>query len=363
MSAGSAHPFARLLRRLSQRPLPSIAEEAPLPRQSHHAASSDPLAWRGFHQPCSQAHVIALNGPAISASLAPRPWIGLLYVTEGAICLMQDNQPYPCEAGGCLLVPERALHWQSTAFSVICVMAAAPYLSDLLQPMLPQPPRHADSPWPPLSPTPLHPQQGHEQAALIAALERTLQTMDDLAGSPSVLIDQLGLGEQLCRILALLAVPEARNAPAERVSAERVPADPHPSASESFDRKAFDSLIRYINANLDQPLNLTLLQNHSHYSRRALQYAFRQRLGCTATQWIRGQRLDQAHRLLGLASSSDSVASIAQACGYRSMSLFSIEFQQRFHIKPSVLLREARSSFNRTDDAGWNPAADQSSEF
>jgi AraC-like DNA-binding protein len=36
------------------------------------------------------------------------------------------------------------------------------------------------------------------------------------------------------------------------------------------------------------------------------------------------------------------VASIAQVCGYRSMSLFSIEFQQRFHIKPSVLLRQSR---------------------
>ena len=349
MAAGSAHPFARQLHRLSQRPLPAIAEEAPLPRQPDHDASRDPLAWRGFHQPCSQAHVIALNGPAITAALPPRPWIGLLYVTEGAICLLQDDQPYPCEAGGCLLVPERALHWQSTAFSVVCVMAAAPYLSDLLQPMLPQPSRQTAAPWPPLSPTALHPQQGHEQAALIAALERTLQTMADLAASPSALIDQLGLGEQLCRILALLAVPEARNASAERVSADRVPADAHPSASESFDRKAFDSLIRYINANLDQPLNLTLLQNHSHYSRRALQYAVR-------------QRLDQAHRLLGLASSDDNVTSIAQACGYRSMSLFSIEFQQRFHIKPSVLLREARSSFSRTVDSGSTPAADQSSD-
>ena len=32
---------------------------------------------------------------------------------------------------------------------------------------------------------------------------------------------------------------------------------------------------------------------------------------------------------------------LARTCGYRSMSLFSIEFQQRFHVKPSVLLREA----------------------
>jgi AraC-like DNA-binding protein len=37
------------------------------------------------------------------------------------------------------------------------------------------------------------------------------------------------------------------------------------------------------------------------------------------------------------------VTSIANACGYRSVSLFSIEFQKRFHIKPSVLLRENQS--------------------
>jgi transcriptional regulator GlxA family with amidase domain len=54
------------------------------------------------------------------------------------------------------------------------------------------------------------------------------------------------------------------------------------------------------------------------------------------------------------------VASIAQACGYRSMSLFSIEFQQRFHIKPSVLLREARSSSGHADLERTEPSqADQ----
>jgi AraC-like DNA-binding protein len=38
------------------------------------------------------------------------------------------------------------------------------------------------------------------------------------------------------------------------------------------------------------------------------------------------------------------VTRIARACGYRSLSLFSIEFQHRFHIKPSVMLRSTRES-------------------
>jgi len=108
---------------------------------------------------------------------------------------------------------------------------------------------------------------------------------------------------------------------------------------------SFDQLIDYISANLDQPLSLTVLARRSSYSRRALQYVFRQRMGCTATQWIRARRLDLARQRLLTSSPGDNVTSIALACGYRSMGLFSIEFQQRFHIKPSQLLRAARSSF------------------
>jgi transcriptional regulator GlxA family with amidase domain len=178
------------------------------------------------------------------------------------------------------------------------------------------------------------------------------------------LIETLGLDEQLCRILTLLAVPAARRVPMEqrRLANGSDDTATEMEAEQLFDRDAFEALIAYINANLDQPLNLTLLQNHIHYSRRALQYAFRQRLGCTATQWIRGQRLDKAHRLLGHAAPGESVASIAQACGYRSMSLFSIEFQQRFHIKPSVLLREARSSSGHANPERTEPSqADQAS--
>jgi AraC-like DNA-binding protein len=48
--------------------------------------------------------------------------------------------------------------------------------------------------------------------------------------------------------------------------------------------------------------------------------------------------------MLQAAGSGDNVTRIARACGYRSLSLFSIEFQHRFHIKPSVMLRSTRES-------------------
>ena len=50
-----------------------------------------------------------------------------------------------------------------------------------------------------------------------------------------------------------------------------------------------------------------------------------------------------AHAAQGIADAAP-VSSIAQACGYHAMGLFSIDFQQRFHVKPSVLLREARGT-------------------
>jgi AraC-like DNA-binding protein len=103
---------------------------------------------------------------------------------------------------------------------------------------------------------------------------------------------------------------------------------------------AMEELTTYMKDHLSESLNLTILERYSHYSRRSLQYAFRQRFGCTITQWIRSQRLDQAYKRLLGGDANDSVTSIANACGYRSVSLFSIEFQKRFHVKPSVLLRE-----------------------
>jgi len=114
-------------------------------------------------------------------------------------------------------------------------------------------------------------------------------------------------------------------------------------------------VIDYIDAHLSEPLSLAAIEANSHYSRRALQYAFRRKFGCTVTQWIRARRLDLAHSRLSLAAIGETVSGIAKACGYRSMSLFSIEFQQRFHIRPSELLRQGRAAKIRADAAASPP--------
>jgi transcriptional regulator GlxA family with amidase domain len=165
-------------------------------------------------------------------------------------------------------------------------------------------------------------------------LRQELNKINPLLHYSQALVDRCRIDDQIYRLVAALLLPDLR----------RESAFDRLTQKSQAGRDAFDELIDYIQINLSQPLNLTMLEHQSHYSRRALQYAFRERLGCTATQWIRSQRLDLARRHLQNPSPDASVASIATLCGYRSLSLFSVDFQQRFHLKPSQLLREARAS-------------------
>jgi len=275
--------------------------------------------------------VVAQAGPELAVDLNPRPWISLVYVVSGEVTLLDAAGWLRCSAGDCFVVPGTTLRWQSTGFSVVCLMVSELYFTGACEAIAHlsglesacgwhlDALRRCSSGCPPL------------EATLILALNRSLQTMAAcLSDAPDVL-DHLELDRHLGKIMALLAFSVFHQ---------------QPTASESASLGLcsgddFERLTDYIKANLDRPLNLTVLENRIHYSRRSIQYAFRQRLGCTATQWIRAQRLDLAHRLLSAASHGQTVASIAQRCGYRSMSLFSIDFQQRFHVRPSALLRDA----------------------
>lgn len=115
--------------------------------------------------------------------------------------------------------------------------------------------------------------------------------------------------------------------------------DEAPAEAERIDtrdgKSAFDDLIDYILANLDQPLRLSDLEARSHYSRRALQYAFCQKLQCTPKQWIRQQRLHAAMEKLKGVDGPISVQGVALSSGYRSLSLFNSDFKRQFGLSPS----------------------------
>ena len=152
-----------------------------------------------------------------------------------------------------------------------------------------------------------------------------------LSEQSEALLERLELDLLIYRLLAALVVPELRESDSlGRLRSRR---------REGGDR--FEELITYLEEHLHEPLSLHQLEVRSHYSRRALQYAFLERFGCSPTQWIRSMRLERARRWLQQPQQGETVTRIAQACGYRSLSLFSMDFQQRFHVKPSELLRES----------------------
>lgn len=176
------------------------------------------------------------------------------------------------------------------------------------------------------------PPENPSARSLLAALRQTMDMAGQLAGYGRGLLESLQLDDQIHRPMAAMLLPDLR----EEKSIDRL------RHRQRQGRDAFDELIDYIKQNLGSSLTLTVLEARSHYSRRALQYAFAERMGCGATQWIKNQRLDLARRRLENPTATDSVGSIAKECGYRSFGLFSVDFQQRFHVKPSQLLRESR---------------------
>jgi AraC-like DNA-binding protein len=248
--------------------------------------------------------------------------------------IRQASRRWSCPAEGCLMVPGDSFSWEGTLVSLLVFRLEPERLLQTASAMAglgqsPHPWRallQRPHDWPPAS--------AANGAPLQALLRQEMALADRLAAYGDGLADRLQVDDRIYRLMAAMLLPEVREeGPLDRLTQKH-----------RQGRDAFDELIDFIRLNLSEPLNLTMLEEHSHYSRRTLQYAFRERLGCTATQWIRSQRLDLARQHLQHPSPGDTIASIAARCGYRSLSLFSLEFQQRFHVKPSQLLREARSS-------------------
>ena len=182
--------------------------------------------------------------------------------------------------------------------------------------------------------------QSNTQAILYSLL-RGLDLVDGLLSVGAHLPLKLELEQLLYRLALLLLFPDLHNQDQVDRALNR----------GQRGKDSFDELLDFIQANLEKPLSMPMLEAYSHYSRRAIQYAFRERLGCTATQWIRQQRLQMARECLQAPLPGDTVNSIALRCGYRSASLFSMEFQQRYLTKPSSILRQSRPCNSKASGA------------
>ena len=230
-----------------------------------------------------------------------------------------------CTAGGLALVPLGNRHI-SGSFSGAVMSLQPERISHTAAAMAGRPPGSNATPPRFAAFAPLTCPQG-PQAQL---LQSVLQAVDAAAAVHPRLPAQLGYDDTLHRLAATLLHPALLHEEASDLQRWR----------ERDGRRAFDDLLDYIQAHLDQPLRLSDLEARSLYSSRALQYAFRQKLGCTPKQWIRQQRLERALEQLQQNGGSSSIRQVAWACGYRHMGLFATDFKRRFGCTPSQARRD-----------------------
>ena len=84
----------------------------------------------------------------------------------------------------------------------------------------------------------------------------------------------LSLEDLVRRLIVMLLVPDLLEAAAESAS----------PVGEPFIHQA---LVEWLLAHLHEPISLSDMERRSSYSRRSLQYAFKQRFGCGPMQWLR----------------------------------------------------------------------------
>ncbi len=341
--AALQNPFKRKLRLVEASFALGRADAEIAPVTTHNSNSIANTEWHygcnlSFGSLVMGAGIGLATATAIDANLQPTVLLGY----DGDAIVTHQGRTWQLHAGDCLILsgqietenPDQNMAWIGNRYSVVTIRLDRQQLLQTVKQMGVGTSAAMTYSLPLDQVTCWSPPASELQVMCQAMLREAINKTEQLLNISPILPEKLQVDEQIYRLLAVMLVPDlAQEGPFDRIRLR-----------ERQGRDAFDDLIDYIKENLDQPLNLTLLESRSHYSRRALQYAFRERLGCTATQWIRGQRLDLARQLLENPRPVDTVASIAIASGYRSLSLFSVDFQQRFHLKPSDLLREARAS-------------------
>ena len=299
------------------------------------AADGDERSWWHYSFTASIGNLLA-NASILAPmdlEVEAQRHLTALVLQAGSLQVEQAGQRLRCSARGLLLIPGQPWRCQSSTSSLVLLRLDPLRLKRVALSMAEQrqlPPGWKERLEGGLSWQP-HGDQGQGATGLQASLGQALAMANQMMDGSECLIARLELDLLLYRLLAALMIPDLqRSEPLQRLRSRQ---------REGSDR--FEELITYLEAHLHEPLSLHQLEEQSHYSRRALQYAFLERLGCSPTQWIRAMRLDRARRCLQQPQPGDTVTSIALACGYRSLNLFTVDFQQRFHVKPSELLREA----------------------
>ncbi len=186
--------------------------------------------------------------------------------------------------------------------------------------------------------TVLDQQADRRLAGVQKLLRQSLQMIHTAIDADGRVNPMLQLDDLVRRLLVMLLLPQLLHGD----SGERDTAPELGREERQQDPYSHDALVQWLLANLQEPLSLSDIEQRSCYSRRSLQYTFRQRYGCGPTQWLRRQRLERAMTILDQSRPGLTVSQLAQDCGYLSQAAFSRDFLRRFGQRPSEVLRQQR---------------------
>lgn len=97
----------------------------------------------------------------------------------------------------------------------------------------------------------------------------------------------------------------------------------------------------YMHDHLAEPLSIVAVASACGVSVRSLQEAFRGELGTTPGQWLKAERIQRAHALLG-SGVALSVTEVAYSCGIFHLGEFGAAFKERYGVTPSAHLAAHR---------------------
>jgi AraC-like DNA-binding protein len=166
-------------------------------------------------------------------------------------------------------------------------------------------------------------------AHLINGLYALLLSLHQLTSLPGSDLSRLRLDDVILRMVVLLLLPEL----------QQVDALPEAPASSATARGKLEHLVEWIEAHLEEPIGLSDLENQAHWSRRTLQYAFRDAYSCSPMQWVRRRRLQRAMQRLTNPRPGDNVTLIGQSVGFPSPVAFSRDFRRQYGCTPSAVFR------------------------
>jgi AraC-like DNA-binding protein len=100
----------------------------------------------------------------------------------------------------------------------------------------------------------------------------------------------------------------------------------------------------FIEAHATEPISVSDLIALCKCSRAKLFNSFRHFRGYTPMQFLAECRLKSAHEALRFPTPSDTIASIAHACGFSHLGRFSVAYRRRYSENPSATLQKNGSS-------------------